>query len=81
MPRKLLSLGNDAVRYLIGVDVLRDNSSWALLSLGPAPELCVCASCARLGFGARLATFCADQRSDINFVSTMRAFHPANLLN
>ena len=77
MPRNLLSFGNDAVRDLIGVRF----TLASLLALRPAAELGVGASCAGLGFRSGSAAFRADQSAYVNFVSTVRAFHPANLAN
>jgi len=73
--RNLLSLGNDAVRDLVRVRL----SLAALLTFRPASQLGVGASCAGLGSRSGLATFRADQSAYVNFVSTVRAFHPANL--
>jgi len=47
----------------------------ALLALGPAAELGVGASCAGLGLGLRAS----EESANVDFVSTVRAFHPANL--
>ena len=71
MPRKFLSGGNDAMRNLVRVGF----ALAALLSFRPAAELGVGASCA--GFGAGPGA--AEERANVNFVSTVRAFHPANL--
>jgi hypothetical protein len=67
LQRKLLSLGNDAVGYLVRVRL----ALAAFLSLRPAAEPSVGACGLGLSSGLRAA----KQRTNVYFVSTMRAFH------
>lgn len=51
------------------------NGNLTLSTFRPAAKLCILACGLGLCFGA----YAAEQRTDINFVSTVRAFHPVNL--
>jgi hypothetical protein len=67
--RKLFSLGNHAVSDDVSVPLP------ALPALGPSPELGVAPG----GCGLALGADAPNKSADVNFVSTMRAFHAPNL--
>lgn len=82
MPRNLLSFGNDAVRDLVRVRL----ALAALLSFRPTSKFGVAAGgdsfCSRRGAATKPRVFAQHFVSlGRPFISTLRAFHPANLAN
>ena len=73
MLRELFSIGDNAVSKCVAV------LGSARPAFGPAAFLRILAGSSGLGFTRCRSAKAADQLSDVDFVSTMRAFHPANL--